>query len=102
MARLDRVQVFERFRELAKLSITPDVEVGFIFWNKATNGVEMGGTHDNPEDLIRQLGMWRDAEISAETVVRYEAELERVGKPNGAGLDREKPVRLITPPGYEG
>ena len=101
MARLDRLQVFERFRELAKLSITPHVEVGFIFWNKSTGGCEMGATHEDTEDLIRQLGMWRDSEISAETVLRYETELAKQGMPEGAGLDFSKPVRLIMPEGSE-
>lgn len=101
MARLDRVQVIERFRELAKLPITPHTEVGYIFWNKATGGIEMGGSHDNPEDLIKQLGMWRDSEVAASTVQRYEELLASQGL-KSAGLDEEKPVRLIIPEGHEG
>lgn len=102
MARLDRVQVIERFRELAKLPITPHTEVGYIFWNKATAALEMGGSHDNPEDLIKQLGMWRDSEVAASTIERYEKALADQGIEGGAGLDHEKPVRLIVPEGREG
>lgn len=100
MARLDRIQMIERFRELAKMPITPNIEIGYIFWDKATGGVEMGGSHDNPEDLIKQLGMWRDSEIAGETIVRYEQHLRDAGAEGGAGLDAGRPgLHIVAPDG---
>lgn len=100
MSRMSRVQIIERFREIAKIPITPDIEIGYIIWDKTTGGLEMAGSHDNPEELIRQLGMWRDSEISAETLQRYETMLKEKGLKDGAGLEEgDPPPRIVMPPG---